>query len=226
MQDDNSKRPPFSPSVRRRWEPEFCGTPLQSFLPATEEEVATIIKLTTNKSCELDPVSTTIVKQCSEEITPLVTRLVNASPAHGDVPDNMKTAVVRPLLKKANLDHDTLKNDRPIFNLSFVSKVPEKVVAKRLDQHISYNELADPMQSAYRVGHSTETALVKVQADITSMLDAGGMVVLIMLDLSAAFDTLENNIGGEHGWPSNPPMEVQYQYRSVNTSRNCEGQTE
>ena len=68
------------------------------------------------------------------------------------------------------------------------------MVAKRLDQHISYNELADPMQSAYRVGHSTETALIKVQADITSMLDASGMVVLVMLDLSAAFDTLAHAI--------------------------------
>ena len=68
------------------------------------------------------------------------------------------------------------------------------MVAKRLDQHIDYNKLADPLQSAYRVGHSTETALVKVQADITSMLDDGGMVVLVMLDLSSAFDTLDHDI--------------------------------
>ena len=70
----------------------------------------------------------------------------------------------------------------------------EKVVAKRLDQHICFNELADSLQSAYRAGHSTETALVKVQADITSMLDDGGMVALIMLDLSSAFDTLDHDV--------------------------------
>ena len=133
LQDNNSRCPPLSPTLQRRWEPEFGGTPLQSFAPATEEEVAQIIKSAPSNSCELDPVSTSVIKQCIDEITPLVTCLVNASLLQAEVPENMKTAIVRPLLKRSYLDQETFKNYRPHSNLSFVSKVLEKVVAKRLD---------------------------------------------------------------------------------------------
>lgn len=75
----------------------------------------------------------------------------------------------------------------------FSSKLLEKVVASRLDDHITLNNLHDEYQSAYRPLHSTETALMKVQSDICEALDDGSMVVLLMLDLSAAFDTLDHN---------------------------------
>ena len=52
----------------------------------------------------------------------------------------------------------------------------------------------DPLQSAYRDKHSTETALIKVQNDILSALDAGSSAILLMLDLSAAFDTIDHDI--------------------------------
>ena len=52
----------------------------------------------------------------------------------------------------------------------------------------------DPLQSAYRDTHSTETALIKVQNDILSALDAGSSAILLMLDLSAAFDTIDHDI--------------------------------
>ena len=51
----------------------------------------------------------------------------------------------------------------------------------------------NPLQSAYKKYHSTETALVKVQSDIAEALNSGSMVVLLMTDLSAAFDTLEHS---------------------------------
>jgi hypothetical protein len=106
----------------------------------------------------------------------------------------MKKATVRPLLKKHGLDVEILKNYRPVSNLTFVSKILEKVVASRLDTHLKDNNLMDDVQSAYRKHHSTETALIKVQADITSALDKGSIVVLLMLDLSAAFDTIDHRI--------------------------------
>ena len=52
----------------------------------------------------------------------------------------------------------------------------------------------DPLQSAYRDEHSTETALIKVQNGILSALDAGSSAILLMLDLSAAFDTIDHDI--------------------------------
>ena len=74
-----------------------------------------------------------------------------------------------------------------------MSKILEKVILERLEKHLAANELMDPLQSAYRVKHSTETALLKVQNYVLSSLDVeGSVVVLIMLDLSAAFDTIDH----------------------------------
>lgn len=78
-------------------------------------------------------------------------------------------------------------------NLSFVSKVIEKVVAKQLTDHMIENELNEQMQSAYRAYHSTETALIRVQNDILLNLDKKRSVLLVLLDLSAAFDTIDHH---------------------------------
>ena len=59
-----------------------------------------------------------------------------------------------------------MKNYRPISNLPFISKLIEKVVARRIEEHLEHNDLNDIYQSAYRRGHSTETALLKVHSDI------------------------------------------------------------
>ena len=106
----------------------------------------------------------------------------------------VKTAHIRPLLKKIGLDSDILKNYRNVSNLTFISKVIEKVISGRLNEHLINNSLFDPLQSAYRDKHSTETALIKVQNDILSALDAGSSAILLMLDLSAAFDTIDHYI--------------------------------
>ena len=78
--------------------------------------------------------------------------------------------------------------------MSFISKVLEKVVAKRLDDHMLDNNLYSSVQSAYMERYSTGTALLKVQSDILTVLDSGPGAVLLMLDLSAAFDTIEHGI--------------------------------
>ena len=78
--------------------------------------------------------------------------------------------------------------------LSFVSKVIERVVAQQLTSHMRENNLHEQMQSAYRQNHSTETALLKVHSDILSAVDNGCVVVLVLLDLTAAFDTIDHAI--------------------------------
>ena len=88
-----------------------------------------------------------------------------------------------------------MKNYRPISNLSFLSKTLERVVATRIKEHLSHNSLFDPFQSAYRTGHSTETALLRVTNDILcSIDDANNSTALILLDLSAAFDTVNHQL--------------------------------
>ena len=87
-----------------------------------------------------------------------------------------------------------MKNYCPVSNLPFLSKILEKAIASRLEQHLSVNNLHDNLQSAYRACHSTETALLKVQNDIVTALDNKCMAALVLLDLSAAFDVIDHQI--------------------------------
>ena len=89
-------------------------------------------------------------------------------------------------------DQNILGNYRPISNLRFLSKVLERVVAARLVAYVEENKLSEPSQSAYRKGHSTETALVGVQHDILNAIGGQQAVLLVLLDLSAAIDTVSH----------------------------------
>ena len=86
---------------------------------------------------------------------------MNLSLTTGHVPDCLKKAIVKPLLKKPGLNNELLKNYRPISNISFLSKIIEKVIATRLNI-----DLEEPLHNAYKPFHSTESALLKVQNDI------------------------------------------------------------
>ena len=82
-------------------------------------------------------------------------------------------------------------NFRPISNLKFISKLVEKSVAVQLTKHVMTNHLDETFQSANKEFHSTETALLRVQNDILCSLDQNKSVILLLLDLSAAFDTVD-----------------------------------
>ena len=89
------------------------------------------------------------------------------------------------------MDKDDFKNYRPVTNLTFLSKILEKVVTKQLLEHINKYKLFDVLQSAHRECHSVESALVKIKTDIERALDKGLGTISIQLDGSAAFDTVE-----------------------------------
>ena len=106
-------------------------------------------------------------------VAPLATVVVNTSITEGVFPDDLKEALVRPLHKKANLDLLD-KNYCPVSNLHFIGKLIERVAVDQLSTHIHTNELIESLQSSYRLNHSTETALLKVKADIHKALDNKG----------------------------------------------------
>ena len=87
-----------------------------------------------------------------------------------------------------------MNNYRPGSNISFLSKVLEKVVVNQLNTHINSSNASNQYQSAYRKFHSTETALMKIHNDVLAALDAGKVTALTLLDLSAAFDTIDLTI--------------------------------
>ena len=131
---------------------------------------------------------------CTDDLVELITKLINSSLESSYVPRLFKSSHVKPLLKKPGLDTNELKNYRPVSNLPFVSKVLEKVVDVQIEQHLSENKLHELHQSAYRKFHPTETALLKVQNDTLKSLDMGNITILVLLDLSAAFDTIDHGI--------------------------------
>ncbi len=106
----------------------------------------------------------------------------------------MHHALVKPLLKKPHLDKHDLASYWPVANLSYLSKVIKRVVSIHLQSYLKDNNLHDDFQSAYRVNHSVETALLRVQNDKLTAMDGGRVTGLILLDLSGAFDTVDHKI--------------------------------
>ena len=107
---------------------------------------------------------------------------------------SLKTAVLSPLLKKANLDHEVLANYRPVSNLKVISEIIEKVFAVRLQKYLEANQLNEPLQYAFKPFHSCETALVRVYNDILVAIDKRHCVMLLPSDLSTVFDTVDHDI--------------------------------
>lgn len=129
-----------------------------------------------------------------ETLVPIITQMVNLSFKEGIFPESYKEALLQPLIKKILLDFDIFKNYRPVSNLVFVSKVMEKAVAVRIFAHLRFNNLLEIFQSAYKELHSTETALLRVQNDVLRAIDNRESVFLVMIDLSAAFDTIDHSV--------------------------------
>ena len=86
------------------------------------------------------------------------------------------------------------KNLRPISNLTFISKLLECVVCKQLRAHLATHGLEEIFKSAYKENHSVETAILSVYNDMVRAIDRKKSVVLVLLDLSAAFDTVDHGI--------------------------------
>ena len=167
--------------------------PLTSFEPVTSEEVRKLILTSPTKTCALDPIPTSLLKSCVDVLLTPITNIVNLSLKSGVFPDTLKLSHITPLIRKPSLSKDDMKNYRPVSNLNFISKLLEKNIAKRIRSHLESNDLLNRYKSAYRPMHSTETALLKVQNDFLGNLDDGKTTVLVLLDLSAAFDTLDHS---------------------------------
>ena len=177
--------------------PQFTTAPvgceLRLFTPVMPAEVMDMVRALPDKQCSSDPLPTRLLKTNVDLLAPFLGRLFCWSLEHGIVPSRMKSAYITPILKKTDMDPADTKSYRPISNLSVLSKLLERLVSKQLVTYLKDNSLLPDRQSAYRAHHSTETAVLRVLADILLALDTGNLAVLTLLDLSAAFDSVDKD---------------------------------
>ena len=164
-----------------------------SFKPVSEEDVRALITKAPIKCCPLDPIPSSVFAQLLDVLIPVIKTMINLSFETGQFARDWKEALLLPALKKAGLEV-AFKNFRPISNLPFVSKLSEREAADQLMQHAVDQGLDCKFQSAYKKHHSTETALLKVKNDLLMNMDNQHVTLLVLLDLSAAFDTVSHDI--------------------------------
>ena len=123
------------------------------FKPCTLADICRTIQSSLSKLCSLDSLPFSLLLTSLEHILPFLQLVCNSSLSADLLPSSEKHAIVTPILKKANLNPDNLKNYRPITNLSFMSKLIEPLVRQQLTTYLSENKLMPVYQSAYRQRH-------------------------------------------------------------------------
>ena len=167
---------------------------MSQFTNVSAERVIELIRAAPCKQSDADPLPTWLLKEHAHLVAPYLAALINLSFTTAVFPKKMKAAIVVPLLKKDNLNAGELKNYRPVSNLSFVSKLLERAASEQLTEYFVRLNLLPERQSAYRAGHSCETALLRVHSDLVAAADAGNISLIAILDLSAAFDCVDHDI--------------------------------
>ncbi|KAF7241261.1 Maternal embryonic leucine zipper kinase [Varanus komodoensis] len=132
-------------------------------------------------TCLLDPCPSWLLKKAKDGIGTWILEVVNASLRDGRVPAPLKEAVVRPVLKKGSLDPEMAANYRLVANIPFLGKVLERVVAGQLQALLDETDYLDPLQSGFRPGYGTESALVTLYDDLDRVRSLG---VLLNPELS------------------------------------------
>ena len=166
----------------------------ESFRTYTVDEVRRLMMSTKPKSCSLDPIPTSILFEFMEDLLSFITSMCNKSLLEGQLPLSQRHALVTPILKKDGLDATNVQNYRPISNLTYISKLVERMVCQQLTGFLDESGLLPKLQSGFRARHSTETATLRVLSDVLAAADRRGVTLLGLLDMSAAFDTVDHSI--------------------------------
>ena len=161
------------------------------FRPINETDVLRYMRETKKTCCPLDPINVLKLGPVYERAAPAI---INSSFTGGSFSVSEKRGLVRPYLKKVGLDAEDLANYRPIANLTYLSKIEERAMLEQLVPFLEEAGVIPHCQSAYRRFHLTETALCKIYNDLVHTICLGRASLLVLLDLSAAFDTVHHQL--------------------------------
>ena len=185
----NTSQIPYVPSI-----PDFPIINFDDFSPVSTEKMARYVSITKKTYCLNDAIDMRILDfdVVGGQLCEILCEIVNASFKTGVFPKSEKYSYVRPLIK-ANKDPSQLASYRPLFNTSFLAKLLENAALDQLKTHLGNFEYFSKFQSAYRKHHSVETALCKIYNDLVLRKASGGCAMLILIDQSAAFDTVDHS---------------------------------
>lgn len=169
----------------------FRNNSTMFFRPFIDEDIQKIIAQLKNKpSVGFDEVPTRLIKECSKELSPYITNIINKSVISGKFPNKLKVAKTTPIFKKG--DPELIENYRAIVTLSPFSKIIEKAIYIRLTEFLLKHNQISKCQHGFRNGYSTETATTELTQYILGSIDKGETVIGVFFDLSRAFDTLNS----------------------------------
>ena len=170
----------------------YAGPVLSEFSFVSSECLKKIMLSKPIKSSPQDPLPGFLFRDCVDQLLPALTLLVNLSLSTGSM-DGLKNSIVTPILKKAGSDPEVLKNYRPVCNTMYLSKTIERTVLSQANNHMDATNAHTPNQSGYKPFHSCETLLLRATNDIFTNLDNSYCTIAVLLDLSAAFDTVDHD---------------------------------
>ena len=170
----------------------YHGPELCAFSRTRPTELSSLIR--SKKSCPLDLIPGSLMMDCFPVLLPVFVNLINLSFKDGLIPAVLRKQFYILSSKKDSLDLEIYQNYRPISNLCFVSETTEKTVALSLTDQLEDNNLLKTFQSGYKKGHSLETALTLIKDDLLRAINDNACVILVLLDLSAAFGTVDHQL--------------------------------
>ena len=179
----NNIHPPPLPVQR-------ASSSLDSLPLVTTSDVIALIQLLKPKPCLIDPLPVCIFKEYAQQLAPTVRNIVNNSLSNASVNKELKVSIMTSIYKRKHLPVNELSSYRPVAQWSFVAKLLEKHVAQHLRLYLENNKINGVFQSAYRPHHSTGTAVIQAFSDICISMGRKREVILCLLDLRSAFDTL------------------------------------